>query len=106
MVGGMLTDFCIFHFQTGMDSSMASGNLFLDDLQNKGEVIDHPQNEDIMDCESLNIPTQAAVKPNGIVSGSVRELLECPVCCNSMYPPILQVGFLSHLMIDALLSRK
>ncbi|MBA0601896.1 hypothetical protein Gorai_002099 [Gossypium raimondii] len=73
-----------------MDTSMASGNPFFDDLQNKGEDIDHPQNEDIMDCESLNIPSQAAVKPNGTVSSSVRELLECPVCCNSMYPPILQ----------------
>lgn len=35
-------------------------------------------------------------KPNalfssGIVPTSVHELLECPVCTNSMYPPIHQV---------------
>lgn len=28
---------------------------------------------------------------------SVHELLECPVCTNSMYPPIHQVPFLSFL---------
>ena len=28
---------------------------------------------------------------------SVHELLECPVCTNSMYPPIHQVG--SHFLI-------
>lgn len=35
-------------------------------------------------------------KPNnnvGIVPTSVHELLECPVCTNSMYPPIHQVHF-------------
>ncbi|CAL5363886.1 unnamed protein product [Camellia sinensis] len=25
---------------------------------------------------------------------SVHELLECPVCTNSMYPPIHQIGYL------------
>ncbi|KAI7986701.1 E3 ubiquitin-protein ligase SINAT3 [Camellia lanceoleosa] len=25
---------------------------------------------------------------------SVHELLECPVCTNSMYPPIYQIGYL------------
>lgn len=70
---------------------MASVNPFFDDLQSKPEVIDPPQNEDIMDCEAVNDPTQAAIKPNVTVSSSVRELLECPVCLNAMYPPIHQV---------------
>ncbi|KAL1171772.1 hypothetical protein V6Z11_A05G305400 [Gossypium hirsutum] len=69
---------------------MASVNPFFDDLQSKPEVIDPPQNEDIMDCEAVNDPTQAAIKPNVTVSSSVRELLECPVCLNAMYPPIHQ----------------
>ncbi|MBA0566527.1 hypothetical protein Golob_011337 [Gossypium lobatum] len=43
-----------------------------------------------MDCDAVNDPTQAAIKPNVTVSSSVRELLECPVCLNAMYPPIHQ----------------
>ncbi|OMO85753.1 Seven-in-absentia protein, sina [Corchorus olitorius] len=69
---------------------MASGNSFFDDLRCKPEVIDPPQVEDIVDTESVNDPTQAAIKPNVTVSSSVRELLECPVCLNAMYPPIHQ----------------
>lgn len=39
---------------------------------------------------------QYSSKPNnlfssGMVPTSVHELLECPVCTNSMYPPIHQV---------------
>lgn len=71
---------------------MASGNPFFDDMRSKPEVIDPPQNEDMTDIsESVNDPTQAALKPNVTVSSSVRELLECPVCLNAMYPPIHQV---------------
>ncbi|KAG8480767.1 hypothetical protein CXB51_025457 [Gossypium anomalum] len=69
---------------------MASGNPFFDDLRSKPEVIDLPQNEDRLDSESVNEPTQTATKPNLIVSSNVRELLECPVCLNAMYPPIHQ----------------
>ena len=91
----MLTDFVHFcsSFQSrlGMYTRMASGNPFFDDLRSKPEVIDPPQNEDIMDSESVNDPTQAAIKPNVPVSSSVHELLECPVCLNAMYPPIHQV---------------
>lgn len=78
--------------QTGC-STMASGNPFFDDLRSKPEVIDPPQSEDLMDISesSVNDPTQAALKPNVTVSSSVRELLECPVCLNAMYPPIHQV---------------
>lgn len=31
-------------------------------------------------------------KAAGTSASSVHELLECPVCTNSMYPPIHQVG--------------
>ncbi|XP_015570745.1 E3 ubiquitin-protein ligase DIS1 isoform X2 [Ricinus communis] len=70
---------------------MASGNPFFDDLRSKPEVIDPPPSEDMMDVgESVNDPAQTAMKPNVTVSSSVRELLECPVCLNAMYPPIHQ----------------
>ncbi|XP_031280668.1 E3 ubiquitin-protein ligase DIS1-like isoform X1 [Pistacia vera] len=73
-------------------TSMASGNPFYDDLRNKPEIIDPPQSEDMMDISesSVNDATQTALKPNVTVSSSVRELLECPVCLNAMYPPIHQ----------------
>ena len=35
----------------------------------------------------ISAPGKAAVAP----TSSVHELLECPVCTNSMYPPIHQV---------------
>uniref|UniRef100_A0A161ZLP4 Uncharacterized protein n=1 Tax=Daucus carota subsp. sativus TaxID=79200 RepID=A0A161ZLP4_DAUCS len=37
--------------------------------------------------------------PNGFIhrTTSVHELLECPVCTNSMYPPIHQVAFFIFL---------
>ncbi|GMI88006.1 seven in absentia of Arabidopsis 2 [Hibiscus trionum] len=69
---------------------MASGNPFSDDLQSKSEVIAPPQNEDILDGELVNDPTQPATKPNLDVSSSVPKLLECRVCLNVMYPPIHQ----------------
>lgn len=72
--------------------SMASGNSYFDDLRNKPEVIDPPQNEDMLDIgENVNENAQSALKPNATVTSSVRELLECPVCLNAMYPPIHQV---------------
>ncbi|KAL4269551.1 hypothetical protein GQ457_HM001580 [Hibiscus cannabinus] len=71
-------------------TSMASGNPFFDDLRSKPEVINPPQNEDILGSESVNDPTQPATKPNFVVYSSVRELLECPVCLNAMYPPIIR----------------
>lgn len=84
---------CICFVQAGC-STMAPGNPFYDDLLNKPEVIDPPQSEDLMEIiseSSVNDPTQIALKPNLTVSSSVRELLECPVCLNAMYPPIHQV---------------
>ncbi|CAJ1978063.1 unnamed protein product [Sphenostylis stenocarpa] len=68
-------------------ASMTSSNLFFDDIRSKVDV-DPPQNEESTDVgEFINDP---ALKPNGTVSSSVRELLECPVCLNAMYPPIHQ----------------
>lgn len=71
---------------------MASGSPFFDDIRIKPVVA--PQIEDILDInEHAEYPSQNAVKPNVAVSSSVRELLECPVCLNAMYPPIHQVLF-------------
>lgn len=74
-------------------TSMASSNLFFDDIRSKVDV-DPPQNDESTDVgELVNDPAQTALKPNGTVSSSVRELLECPVCLNAMYPPIHQVVY-------------
>ena len=79
---------------------MASGTGYLDDMRSKPEVIDLPQNEDMMEVsEHVNDPAQTALKPNVTVSSSVRELLECPVCLNAMYPPIHQV-WLYVILVD------
>lgn len=70
--------------------SMASGNSYIDDLRSKPEVIDPPENEEMRDVgEHVSDTAQSPLKPNVTVS-SVRELLECPVCLNAMYPPIYQ----------------
>ncbi|KAK7271460.1 hypothetical protein RJT34_27389 [Clitoria ternatea] len=72
-------------------TSMASSNPFFDDIRSRSGV-DPPQTEDSTDLgEVINEPPpQTAHKPNVTVSSSVRELLECPVCLNAMYPPIHQ----------------
>lgn len=71
---------------------MASGASYYDDLRSKPEVIDPPQNKDTLDVgEHVKESGQTAIKPDVTVSSSVRELLECPVCLNAMYPPIHQV---------------
>lgn len=80
---------------------MATGNTYYDDMRSKPEVIDPPQNEDMMEVsEHVNDPSQTSLKPNVTVSSSVRELLECPVCLNAMYPPIHQVGYMSFFWIS------
>ena len=71
---------------------MSSGNSYYDDLRMKPEVIDPSENEDTLDIgEHVNDTSETASKPNVAVSTNVRELLECPVCLNAMYPPISQV---------------
>lgn len=72
-------------------TSMASSNPLFDDIRSKADV-DPPQIEESTDVgELVNDPAQTALKPNGTVSSSVRELLECPVCLSAMYPPIHQL---------------
>jgi len=72
--------------------SMATGIPYFDDIRCKPEVIDPPQDEDSTDVGELSSePMQNTLKPNVAVSSNVRELLECPVCLNAMYPPIHQV---------------
>jgi hypothetical protein len=88
----------IFSFAKGLvvvgHTSMASSNPFFDDMRSRSGV-DPPQTEESTEIpELINDPLQTVVKPNGTVSSSVRELLECPVCLNAMYPPIHQVVFL------------
>lgn len=58
-----------------------------------------PSSEGIEDevIQNNNTINQHSSKPHNVVlSGigptSVHELLECPVCTNSMYPPIHQVS--------------
>ncbi|CAJ1958995.1 unnamed protein product [Sphenostylis stenocarpa] len=70
--------------------SMASSHPFFDDIRSRSSV-DPPQTEEPTEIgELVNEPLQTALKPHGTVSSSVRELLECPVCLNAMYPPIHQ----------------
>lgn len=71
---------------------MASGRSYFDDSPNRPEVIDPPPKEVVLDIrENVNENAQSELKPNATVTSSVRELLECPVCLNAMYPPISQV---------------
>ncbi|KAJ8545275.1 hypothetical protein K7X08_017858 [Anisodus acutangulus] len=70
---------------------MATGSPYFEDLRCQPEVINPPQNEDCTGIgEHMNELPQHTAKPNVTVSSSVRELLECPVCLNAMYPPIHQ----------------
>ncbi|KAL6010042.1 hypothetical protein ACLOJK_000473 [Asimina triloba] len=70
---------------------MASGNTYFDDTRCKLEVVDSPQSVEMVEIsEQVDDTSQQAAKSKAIAS-SVRELLECPVCLNAMYPPIHQV---------------
>jgi len=75
-------------------TSMTSSHPFFDDIRSRSSV-DPPQMEEPTEIgELVNEPLQTSLKPHGTVTSSVRELLECPVCLNAMYPPIHQVIFL------------
>jgi len=54
------------------------------------EVIDPPKTEVLDVTELTGDHIQQPPKPNVVVSSSVRDLLECPVCLSAMYPPIHQ----------------
>jgi len=62
------------------------------------EVIDPPKTEVLDVTELTDDHIQQPPKPNVVVSSSVRDLLECPVCLSAMYPPIHQV----HIHTDQL----
>jgi hypothetical protein len=47
---------------------------------------------DVDDAAALGLASRVHVHPKA----GVHELLECPVCTNSMFPPIHQVWFHSH----------
>lgn len=80
--------------------SSGNSNSFYDDLRTKPEIIDLSANEDSMDVgEHVNDTAEGALKPNVAISSNVRELLECPVCLNAMYPPISQVRLLKSGII-------
>lgn len=71
---------------------MASGSSYFDNRVDDFEIIDPPKGDSMLDLgEPGNDPTQYQPKPNISVVSNVRELLECPVCLNAMYPPIHQV---------------
>lgn len=77
-------------------SAMSTVISYFDDGRDNPEVIDPPQIEDAMDVtehEHVHDTSQIALKPNVLATSSVRDLLECPVCLNAMYPPIHQVPF-------------
>lgn len=70
---------------------MAPGNNYFDDMVDDVEIINPPKVEAMMDLDELGSDlTQYQPKPNISVVNNVRELLECPVCLNAMYPPIHQ----------------
>lgn len=73
---------------------MMATTAYIDD--SCSEVIDPPKTEVLDVVELPGDHTQHPPKPNVVVSSSVRELLECPVCLSAMYPPIHQV----HIHMD------
>lgn len=75
-------------------ASMALSNPIFDDIRSNIDV-DPPQKEESTDVgELVNDPAQTET-----IFSSVRELLECPVCLNHMYPPIYQVVYQLFMMI-------
>lgn len=71
---------------------MAPDATYYDEVRVNPEVIDPPKNEDMVEVsEQINDHAQLSAKSNLADASSVRELLECPVCLNAMYPPIHQV---------------
>jgi E3 ubiquitin-protein ligase SIAH1 len=76
------------------DNCMAPGDLKMDILESPmREEGDTPSNIEESKVESKNPLLTLGRKTSSTVAhtNSVHELLECPVCTNSMYPPIHQV---------------
>lgn len=77
---------------------MSPDAAYYDDMRFSPEVIDPPKNEEMVEVSELvNDHVQHSPKTNLSDANSVRELLECPVCLNAMYPPIHQVWFYTFL---------
>lgn len=76
---------------------MASGSAYFDDVRVSPEVIDppSPRNDDNLEVieHVVGDHIRHSPKSNVVVASNVRELLECPVCLNAMYPPIHQVSY-------------
>ncbi|CAM6045659.1 unnamed protein product, partial [Sphagnum compactum] len=73
---------------------MAPGNLKMDIPESPmREEGDTPSSTEESEVESKNPFLTLGRKTSSAVAhtNSVHELLECPVCTNSMYPPIHQV---------------
>lgn len=106
MIPDLLCVYCLFISsldQVACCVYMASGNPYFEDMRTKSEVIDPPGCEYTTDVgESVHDSASSALKSNVTVSSSVRELLECPVCLNAMYPPIHQVWFVMFVQITLL----
>ncbi|KAF5208063.1 E3 ubiquitin-protein ligase, partial [Thalictrum thalictroides] len=74
------------------DMAATAGNTYNDELRMKPGSLDSSQNDNFTEVtdQHVNDSSQHSLKPNLPVASSVRELLECPVCLNAMYPPIHQ----------------
>ncbi len=76
------------------DNCMTLGNLKMDIPESPmREEGDTPSSTEESKVESKNPLLTSGQKTSFVAthSSSVHELLECPVCTNSMYPPIHQV---------------
>ncbi len=76
------------------DNCMAPGNLKMDIPESPmREEGDTPSSTEESEVESKNPLLILGRKTSSAAAhtSSVHELLECPVCTNSMYPPIHQV---------------
>jgi hypothetical protein len=76
------------------DNCMAPGNLKMDIPESPmREEGDTPSSTEESEVESKNPLLTLGRKTSSAAAhtSSVHELLECPVCTNSMYPPIHQV---------------
>jgi hypothetical protein len=58
----------------------------------EGDTPSSTESETESGAVSKSTLTSVTRKAAGTPASSVHELLECPVCTNSMYPPIHQVG--------------
>lgn len=88
--------------QVRATESLAAGWMGSDSIECVSSI-DGMDEEDTARTQSSK-PHGGAAPPAGIApSTSVHELLECPVCANSMYPPIHQVDSFPLFQFDILM---